>query len=173
MRTFLIVSGVITISAYAIFGGFMMNVWAVVAASEVPLETVITDMEAVGESYAPMSGFVFAALGIGLALLWALLVVKSGKGMRVWEPVMLWALILALGAVAYFVISFGNLNAVGDTYADWNMEAAWKLERPLYLISLAALGIAIAAPITSFAINRRRQKSAAPPHGSNETSTQI
>ena len=56
----------------------------------------------------------------------------------------LWAGIVALGAPAYFFTSFANLNSVGDTYFDWNAEAAFALEAPLYLASGIAFLIAMA-----------------------------
>lgn len=163
MRSFLVAAGVIAIVSYAVVGAFMMNDWAVVAASQVPLATVITDMESVGESYSPVAGYVFATIGITLVGVWALMVIKSGESLPAWASVMLWAGILAGGAVAYFVISFGNLNSVGDTYYDWKSEAAWALERPLYQISFAALCVALAAPLVAFFTSRIRKRTRTTP----------
>ncbi len=47
--------------------------------------------------------------------------------------------LLVLGSPAYFMLSFTNLNSIGDTYADWDSEALARLEAPLYLTSLAAM----------------------------------
>ncbi|NLC99065.1 MAG: hypothetical protein GX678_08310 [Actinomycetales bacterium] len=161
MRNLFIAAGVLSIVAYAVVGAFMMNLWAVEAASEVPLATAIADMKAAGQFYTPVGGYVFATVGITLALMWAFMVIKAGAILPAWAAVMLWAGILTLGAVSYFFNSFGNLNSVGDTYADWNADAAWALERPLYLISLAALGVTIAAPLVAFSTSLVRKRSAA------------
>lgn len=159
MRILLIALGVISIATYAVVGAFMMNDWAVVAASEAPLETVVADMKTADESYSPVPGYIFAAIGAGLAILWAVIVGTAGARLPSWAAVTLWALILAGGAPAYFFSSFPNLNSVGDVYPDWNSEAAWALEKPLYLASLIALGIALIAPIFGIVAARRRKGS--------------
>ncbi|WP_343317381.1 hypothetical protein AAFM46_08350 [Arthrobacter sp. TMP15] len=119
-----------------------MNDWAVVAASEMPLETTIADLHAAGQNYSTIPGFVFAALGSLLGLLWGVTTLSRRTVLPNWAAVSLWAGIITLGAPAYFFLSFANLNSVGDTYFDWNSEAAFALETGLYMASgLAFLAV--------------------------------
>ncbi|MFV0429737.1 MAG: hypothetical protein ACK5KO_09975 [Arachnia sp.] len=66
-------------------------------------------------------------------------------------------MILMLGAPACFFASFGNLNSVGDTFADWSSEATLALEMPLYLVSCLAALVGLAALGTGFLTSRTRR----------------
>lgn len=149
MRPLLVILGAATIGAYAVLGALLMNDWAVVAASEVPLETTITQMRAANQPYSTIPGIGFAVLGGTLALTWSVLTLRPRNRLPIWASVSLWAGILALGAPAYFFASFGNMNSIGDTFDGWNMTAASALEVPLYLISGGAVLVAIAAIVTA------------------------
>lgn len=152
MRTLLSVLGVSAIVSYAVLGAMLMNDWAVVAASGAPLGTTIADMDAAGQPYSIVPGIGFAAAGVLLALAWGAMTVRPnstrpGGRMSSRASTALWGGILALGAPAYFFASFGNLNSVGDTYVDWNSEAAFALEAPLYVVSGIAFLVAVVASI--------------------------
>lgn len=144
MRVLLTLLGIVAIIVYSLLGATLMNDWALVAASERPLETTIADMDAARQNYSTIPGFAFAAMGILLALTWGGTTLLSRNSLPIWAAVSLWAGIVALGAPAYFFTSFANLNSVGDTYFDWNAEAAFALEAPLYLASGIAFLIALA-----------------------------
>lgn len=143
MRILLAGLGVIAIIAYGVFGAMLMSNWAVAAASEVPLATAIADMQAAHQPYSTTPGIIFAILGTLLALGWGALVLFRKSPLPVRAGVSLWAVIIMLGTPAYFFASFSNMMSVGDTYYDWNSEAAFALEAPLYLASgIAALLLA-------------------------------
>lgn len=158
MRLTLAAFGSGTIAGYAVLGAFLMNDWAIVAASELPLSTTIDEMAAAGQPYSSLAGVMFAALGITLALGWAVLTVHPRVGLPVWGSLAAWAGIVALGAPAYFAGAFGNLNSVGDTFWDWNAAAAWRIEAPLYFVSAAAfvLALGILATVATSAVKRSR-----------------
>lgn len=149
MRAAITLVGLAVVSAYAILGALLMNRWAIVAASGVPLDATIAAMDAAGQPFTPAPGFIFAALGLLLALAAAALTLHPRSNMPHWASIAVWAGILALGAPAYFFSAFANLNSVGDTFYDWNAAAAWALEAPLYLSSGIAFLIAGAALVTA------------------------
>ncbi|HJX78725.1 hypothetical protein [Glutamicibacter sp.] len=145
MRILLTLLGIVVIVAYSVLGAFLMNDWAVVAASGIPLDTTIADMKVADQQYNIIPGLFFAALGILFALVWGAATVWPRTIMPNFAAWSLWAGILALGAPAYFFFSFANLNSVGDTYVDWNSGAAFILEAPLYAISGIAFVIGMGA----------------------------
>ena len=158
MRILLTLLGIASIVFYSVVGLMLMNDWAVVAASGVPLERTIADMDAEDQPYSTVPGTVFAAMGLGLACAWGLWVWRR-SAVPIWAAVFSWAGILALGAPAYFFASFGNLNSVGDTYPDWNAEAAGALVAPLYAASGVAFliaTIAAAVALTKAAMRPRQ-----------------
>lgn len=136
------------IVAYAIVGALLMNDWAVVAASGLPLDATIRAMAEAGESYSSVPGLVFAGAGLLLAVLWGVVTARTAVGAP-WAATTLGAAILVGGAPAYFYASFYNLNSVGDTFVDWNADAAWAIEAPLYWTSAAALIVGAAALVGS------------------------
>ncbi|MGL3807239.1 hypothetical protein ACSYDW_14185 [Paeniglutamicibacter sp. R2-26] len=161
MRTLLTLMGIAAIVTYSVLGMMLMNDWAVVAASGFPLDRTIADMEARGELYTAIPGFGFAASGIALALVWGLVTIFRPLAMPVWATVLLWAGILALGAPAYFFTAFSNLNSVGDTYYEWNAEAAFALESPLYGASMIAFVVALGSAAVALAMSAVRRKPSA------------
>lgn len=148
MRLLLTILGTIAIIAYAIIGALLMSRWTVSIAANVPLDTAIEEMASAGQPYSTVPGIVFASLGVLLALLWAVAALPRRRAQTpAWAAVAVWAGILTLGAPAYFLASFSNLNSVGDTFFDWNSEAVFAVEAPLYLVSGLALIIVLAAAI--------------------------
>lgn len=147
MRKLLATTGAAIIAAYAVYGALLMNNWAVVAASGIPLDETITEMAAMDQDYDSLGGWVFAAIGIALAISWLVSVIASGRQLPAWAAIGTWSLIIALGAPAYFFSSFANMNAVGDTFADWNASAAADLEEPLYIAGILALALLAAMGI--------------------------
>lgn len=148
MRILLTLLGIAAIIVYALLGATLTNDWAVVAASEMPLETTIADMHAAGQNYSTIQGFVYAALGLLLGLLWGVTTLFRRTVLPNWAAVSLWAGIITLGAPAYLFLSFANLNSVGDTYFDWNSEAAFALEARLYMASGLAFLVVVATMMT-------------------------
>ncbi|UUX58909.1 hypothetical protein [Glutamicibacter halophytocola] len=127
------------ISGYAVAGLLLMNNWAVVAASHRPLDEAVSAMDVAKQDYSPLGGVAFAALGLLLASAWAWTALSKRFSTDPWIASALFSLILVLGAPAYFFASFANMNSVGDTFADWDAEAAAALELPLYLLSIGAM----------------------------------
>ncbi|MDJ0316045.1 hypothetical protein [Arthrobacter antibioticus] len=162
MRILLTLLGIVAIIVYALLGATLMNDWAVVAVSEMPLETTIADMHAAGQNYSTIPGFVFAALGLLLGLLWGVTTLFRRTTLPNWAAVSLWAGIITLGAPAYFFMSFSNLNSVGDTYFDWNSEAAFALVAPLYIASGLAFLVVVALVMVTVAIKATARKRALP-----------
>lgn len=152
MRILLSFLGIVAIFFYSLLGATLMNDWAVVSASEMPLETTIADMHAAGQNYSTIPGFVFAALGLLLGLLWGMTTLFRRTPLPNRVAVSLWAGIITLGAPAYFCMSFGNLNSVGDTYVEWNSGAAFALEAPLY----AASGLAFLVVVAMIVIAQKK-----------------
>ncbi|WP_422216939.1 hypothetical protein [Glutamicibacter protophormiae] len=74
----MILSGVIAICLYSIFGAVLMNDWAVTAASELPLAATINEMQKAEQNYSRNGGILFAALGMLLALGWGFLTLRLG-----------------------------------------------------------------------------------------------
>lgn len=147
MRKLLATSGAAIIVAFAVYGALLMNNWAVVSSSGIPLDETIVQMAAMDQDYDSLGGWVFAAIGIALAISWLVSVIASGRKLPAWAAIGTWSLIVALGAPAYFFASFANMNSVGDTFADWNAGAAVDLEEPLYIASILALALLAAMGI--------------------------
>ena len=111
MRVLLTLLGIVAIIVYSFLGATLMNDWAVVAASNMPLETTFADMNAAGQTYTTIPGFVFAAMGTLLALAWGVTTFFRRTALPNRATVSLWAGIVTLGAPAYFFTSFANLNS--------------------------------------------------------------
>ncbi|MCS3493746.1 glucan phosphoethanolaminetransferase (alkaline phosphatase superfamily) [Arthrobacter sp. JUb119] len=150
MRKLLAISGFAMIVAYAAYGSLLMNNWAVTAASGLSLDETISEMASMDQNYDSLGGWVFAATGTALAISWLVPVVSAGRKLPAWAAIGAWSLIIALGAPAYFFASFANMNSVGDTFADWNADAAADLAAPLYMASV--LAFAILAAMAAFGI---------------------
>jgi len=157
MRYVLVLSGAAIIIAYSLYGMFVINDFAVAAASGVHIETAIAELRAAGQTYSKLDGIGFAAIGILLAVAWSLLAIMGRKNYRGHTLLLFWAGILFLGAPAYFFAAFGNLNSVGDTFYGWYPEAAFEYEWPMYLASALALLPAAGAVIAALLHKRGSQ----------------
>jgi Na+-transporting methylmalonyl-CoA/oxaloacetate decarboxylase gamma subunit len=158
MRTILTLLGTFAVIVYSLLGATLMNDWAVVAASTRPLEMTIAAMDAAGQNYTTIPGIVFAGLGILLALAWGVMTIVRRTVLSNWAAVSLWAGIVALGAPAYFYLSFDNLNSVGDTYLDWNSKAEVAAEAPLYMASGVAFIVLFAMVVFAMSKATAREK---------------
>lgn len=148
MRILSLTLGVIAVISYAVCGALTANDWAVTAASGHPLEQTIADMAAAKQGYSVIPGIAFAVIGSALGVAWAIFLLGRGRTLAPWAGIALWSAIIAAGAPAYWVASFGNLMSVGDTYVDWDAQAALRYEAPLYLASaLAAIVLCTALTI--------------------------
>lgn len=124
-----------------------MNDWAIVAASGIPLDATIAAMAEAKQPYNTVAGWIFAVAGIVLAGVWAAVTAIKKRVLPSWATAGLWGLLLAFGAPAFFYASFANMNSVGDTFYDWNSDAAFALEAPLYIASAAGFAIAALAMV--------------------------
>jgi len=141
MRKVLVVTGFAMIVAYAAYGALLMNNWAVVAASGISLDETIMAMSAKGQDFSSLGGWVFTSIGIALAISWLVVALSARLRVPIAAIIGSWSLIIALGAPAFFFTSFANMNSVGDTFEQWNADAAFTLEVPLYVASLIALAL--------------------------------
>lgn len=154
MQIGVIIFGVVIICLQSLLGAFLMNDWAVTSASGLPLEETVAEMRSAEQNYSKFGGFAFASLGVALALAWGFFVSPRRFGVFNWAALASWGTIIALGAPAYFFFSFANMNSVGDTFHDWNSEAAFALEDPLYMAS----GIAALVAVSGLVAVLRRPK---------------
>lgn len=161
MRLSLTILGASAIVLYAVLGAALMNDWAIAAASGVPIDIAIAEMESANQPYSAASGIIFASLGGVLALVWSVLSAHPRVALPGWAALSLWSGVLALGAPAFFFASFGNMNSVGDTFYEWNAGAAFALEAPLYLVSGIAVLVTVATLITTAVIAGVRTKASA------------
>lgn len=147
--------GAFVILSYAVLGMMLMTDWAVTAGSGRPLAETIIAMQEERQPYSTIPGIIFAAAGAALALGWMSAVLLPRFALPAAPAIAIWGAILAFGAPAYFYLSFGNMNSVGDTFYDWNADAAFALVMPLYLTSgLAAVAAIIGVAVTAVRAGR-------------------
>ncbi|GAA1791257.1 hypothetical protein [Leucobacter iarius] len=142
-RVLVIIAGALAVSGYAILGAASMNDWEMTAASHLPLDQTVAHMRAAEQPVSAIPGLLFAATGISLAVAWASLLLA--KRLSIFASIVGWAAIIAFGAPAYFWFSFGNMMSVGDTFPDWDSEAAIAIADRFYLASGIALAVGIVA----------------------------
>jgi hypothetical protein len=145
LRKLAVTLGAGVILAYAALGALLMSRWELEAASGLPIKDTVAAMAADEQSYSVIPGVVFAVTGGLLAIVWAVTTHTAAGRVSGWLSAALWAAIVALGAPAYFFTSFGNMNSVGDTFYDWDSQAAFALVSPLYVISGVAAVVAVFA----------------------------
>lgn len=144
-RTTMVIAalGVAAVAAYAVWAALQILVWNPLAAAPgATLPQIHADMATWNESPGVASTIAILSVGPALALLTLVLLARSASATpRVATAAFLG--ILAGGAPAYFVASFGPGMSLADTYgisgADHSPAAI-----PLYLASLTAL---IAMPL--------------------------
>lgn len=147
MRTIAISTGMVAVMLFGVWGALLMSNWAIVAASRVPIAASIDAVEVANQPYSVLPGVLFGTLGAALALAWGRFMWAPSTEIPGWVGLTLLSAIIALGGPAYFFASFSNLNSVGDTFYDWDAEAAFAQEAPLYLVSAVAAVIAVASPL--------------------------
>lgn len=146
--------GMAAIMLFGLWGAVLMSNWAIVAASGIPLGATIDAMGRENQPYSVLPGVLFGAFGAALALAWGRLMWDRSLKIPAWAGLTLWFAIVALGGPAYFFASFSNLNAVGDTFYDWNAEAAFAREAPLYLVSATAAVLMVSTPVVALIRNK-------------------
>lgn len=152
MRIAIAVAGSLLILAFGVFGLTVMNDWGLVAASHEPLDRTLDAMRRAGQDRALVPGGVFIVLGVAAASGPAFAALQS-SALPSWALAAIYLAMLVLGSPAYFMLSFANLNSIGDTYADWDAEAVHRLEAPLYLTSLGAM-IVLVFLLTAVGVHR-------------------
>ncbi len=134
-------AGTVVVAAYAALAAVQMLVLNPLAA--VPgrtLSQIHAEMAAAGES--PGTAGVLVVLGVGVALAVAGVVVVRRGAAATATVAIGYLVLLALGAPAYFLASFGPGVSLADTYfISGGDHAPWA--KPLYAVSLVAL-VAIA-----------------------------
>lgn len=161
MRTLLTALGAVAVIVYAVLGALLMTRWELTAASGLPFADTVAAMDAAGQPYSAVSGVAFAVVGIVLALIWATWTLAPAIRPRRWPAVAVWGMLLAFGAPAYFFASFMNMNSIGDTFYDWNADAAFRTVAPLYLVSAAGAVLTVIA--IAFSIGEHRTRATPPP----------
>ncbi|HWM16403.1 MAG TPA: hypothetical protein VNP97_07450 [Microbacterium sp.] len=151
--------GTVLVSAYAGLAALQILVLNPLAAAPGrELDQIHADMAAVGETLnAPMTAGVLG-IGIGLAIVLFVLIAVRRDATPL-AAVFSYLVLLAFGAPAYFVASFGAGMGLADTYmisgADYSPWA-----RPLYLISF--LGLLAALTIGAVDLTRRHRRMTPP-----------
>lgn len=146
-------AGAAAVVAYGFWGMIIANNLGLVTGSGLPLDETIAAMAAAEQPASMIPGYLFLVESLAVAAAWCIL---SHRRHDI-EPLtvaMGWCALLTLGAPAFFYAGFWNLNSLGDTFADWHSDALLALERPLYLVSAAAL-IGLIALSVRRAISRR------------------
>ena len=140
------------LAGIGLLGGHAMNVREPAAGSGRPIAETIAAMEAAGQPYLPAAGWIYAGAGIAFGILWILLVLRATSLAPLGELAVFGAL-LACAGPAYFVLSFGTMMSVGDTFLTWDPAAAHAVALPFYLslpigiaLSLAALLLHLVRP---------------------------
>lgn len=142
-QTILTASGVLVVSGYAVLGALAMGLWEPVAGSGLPIAETREAMTLAGESLSDVPGIIFAVAGIALAATWAFVSLREPRR-RLSTSASGYSILLVLGAPAYFYLSFGNMNSVGDAFPDWHPEAALAVALPFYLVGVVALVASVA-----------------------------
>lgn len=149
-------TGILAIILFGLWGAVLMSNWAIVAASRIPLSATIDAMGRENQPYSVLPGVLFGAAGATLALAWGRLMWAAHLKVPAWAGLALWSAIIALGGPAYFFASFSNLNAVGDTFYDWDAEAAFAREAPLYLMSATAAVLMVSTIVVALIRGKSR-----------------
>lgn len=139
------VAGTIAVTAYAAWAVIHVLVLNPLAAvSGATLDQIYAEVAAVGESLSEPLVFLVMAVGPVLAVVWLVRAVRR-QDSRPLGVAVSYLVLLMLGALAYFVASFGARMALADTYAiSGGDHSPWA--GPLYLTSgLALLGLLVLA----------------------------
>ncbi|UNK71235.1 hypothetical protein [Microbacterium sp. H1-D42] len=130
--------GVAVVTAYAALAAvqiLVLNPLAAVPGAQ--LGAIYAEMAAAGETMPVVQTLVFLALGVVIAVVVAVLSIRSRLDALV--TALLFCIVLALGVPAYFVASFGPGMNLADTFAISGADGSpWAA--PLYIVSLLASG---------------------------------
>lgn len=139
------VVGVIVVAAYATLAGMQILALNPLAASPgSTLREVHRDMAAANESL--NVPFVLGLLAVGVLLAIAALIAVVLRAIGTVTTALVLLVLLALGAPAYFIASFGPGMALADTYGISGADQSpWAI--PLYWVSALAIPAAIVAGI--------------------------
>lgn len=133
--------GVLSVTLYAAWAAVQILVLNPLAARPGDtLAQVYADMVAVGETMPVVPTLIFLALGIAIAVVVAVLSIRSDVDATV--AALLFLVVLALGTPAYFVASFSPGMYVADAFGVSGADGSpWAA--PLYVVSLLASGAII------------------------------
>ncbi|QNA93729.1 MULTISPECIES: hypothetical protein [unclassified Microbacterium] len=150
LRTTLWISivGVLAVVAYATLAAVQILVLNPLAAAPgLTLAQIRFEMSEAGESLMPMPAFAILGIGVALAVGLALFAVLTRAHPLVVATGFL--VLLMLGAIGYFVASFGAGMALADTFGIGGADySPWA--RPLYVVSaLAAIALFVGAIVTA------------------------
>lgn len=151
-------AGVLATIAYATLAAVQILVLNPLAAAPgLTLDEIRAEMSGAGESLG--SGAVFFVLGIGVALAIGAAVVSIVTKAPPIVPGMTSLALLMVGAIGYFMASFGAGMGLADTFGIGGADhSPWAL--PLYAVSaLSAVGVIVGGIVTA-ARNRAASASA-------------
>lgn len=163
MRTLLAALGAIALLAYSTLGAILMTRWELEAASGLPIDATIALMSAASQPYSITPGIIFASFGVVFTIGWLVMTLLPTVFSSGWMAAAVWFTITAFGAPAYFGLSFGNMNSIGDTIWDWNSEASFALVSPLYIVSGIAAVLAVVSFIVASVSYNRSLRAPVPP----------
>lgn len=154
--------GTVSVIAYAVLAGLQILVLnPLAAASGRSLEQIHADVAAAGESLGSPFAVSILSLGVALALLLLTLLTRLSTATPIVAG-LAYALLLALGAPAYFLASFSAGMGLADTYGISGADySRWSLV--LYVVSGLALVTALALGMV--ALTRRRRPEPVVPAG--------
>ena len=146
------IAGVLAVVAYAALAAvqiFVLNPLA--AAPGLSLDEIRFEMLGAGESLMPVQASVILGVGVALAVMLAVVAVRTGAHPLV--PAMGFLALLMLGAIGYFAASFGAGMALADTFGISGADySPWA--RPLYAVS-ALSAVALVAVGVVAGVRRR------------------
>lgn len=155
-RILVSVVGVLAVTLYASFAAVQILVLNPLAAAPgLTLDDIRADMHAAGEGLGGEGVFLILGLGVVLALVVAVIVVRTKAPSRL--AALLFLVILAMGVPAYFLASFGAGMGLADTYGIGGGDHS-RWSRVLYGVSLGAF---VAAVTVAIRMTRGPRRSAA------------
>lgn len=146
------VAGTIAVTAYAVWAVIHVLVLNPLAAvSGATLDQVYAEVAAAGDSLSEPLVFLVMAVGPVLAVVWLVRAVRR-RDSRPLEVAVGYLALLMVGALAYFVASFGAGMALADTFGiSGGDHSPWA--GPLYLTS----GLALVGLLALAAVRRVRR----------------
>ena len=107
--------GVLLVTAYAVLAALQITIWTPLAAAPgLSLAEIRAEMSAAGENPGEAAVATFLGAGIAIAVIAAIVLARGRAHPAL--AVLVFAVILAMGAPAFFVASFGPGMALADTF---------------------------------------------------------